>query len=518
MRNGLLLLFIISLTTQAKVVTKKYPTWAITCTVDHGQIVPNTSIIVSFGAQKDTYPKITYDDMYQLETAKRRNQFIHAYNEINGTYTDDGCIVCKVSSNTIDKIKFKIQNEEGVLNLKNKNTPQISVVDISLASNMKIRDREFVVTEDSSTYTLSSKEGINFSTTEKVIYPFSITGQPQGISIRISKDSLNNMYNSDIGDIVIQGHIPAMLLYENGYAEGLVSVSSFLIRIENAKLTLKSGELIQIDNSSVNNNYAVTTDDIKLLPGWYEKFKERTKPNEGETLTHYYHRAYTADSLYKVKQELEQKRLLAQREKEKLEREKREEERRRLYQEYEYPDGIIYFCPNPILDTGYFRTASHRVTYDKTNKYYNTSDGELRFAVDEKGYRKWDILYYENKPIFFNVYTWYVNGVIESIKSYHYNSQNIYNAQNIYVICHFFTDGELRSAYQYGSGNSNKNVLRKSKESHPTFGGYSCKQYDLNGKYERSISWKIGEEPYGLFIYKFAPNRLEFNKLKPVNN
>ena len=84
------------------------------------------------------------------------------------------------------------------------------------------------------------------------------------------------------------------------------------------------------------------------------------------------------------------------------------------------------------------------------------------------------------------------------------------------MICHFFTDGKLRSAYQYGRGNNGKNVLRLSKESHPTFGGYTCKQYDLNGQYERSISWEIGEKPYGLFVYQFAPNRLIFDKLEPI--
>lgn len=181
------------------------------------------------------------------------------------------------------------------------------------------------------------------------------------------------------------------------------------------------------------------------------------------------------------------------------------------YQDYDYPDDIIYFTPETYGYKGhfYFRTSSSKITYDKTNKYF-TSGTTLRFAVDDNGYRKWEIVYNNNIPQYLNEYTWYENGTIESIKSYHYDTKEIY------IICHFFTDGKLRSAYQYGRGNKGKNVLRRSKESHPTLGLYSCKQYDLDGKYERSISWGIGEEPYGLFVYRFSPNRLIFNKMTPV--
>lgn len=181
------------------------------------------------------------------------------------------------------------------------------------------------------------------------------------------------------------------------------------------------------------------------------------------------------------------------------------------YQDYNYPDGIIYFMPEPRGETDYFRLTSSKITYDKTNKYF-TSESTLRFAVDDNGYRKWEIVYSNGNPKYLNEYTWYVNGVIESIKSYHYDTKEIY------FICHFFTDGKLRSAYQYGRGNKGKNVLRRSKESHPTFGGYSCKQYDLDGQYERSISWRIGEKPYGYFYgySQFSPNRLIFKEMRPV--
>lgn len=71
------------------------------------------------------------------------------------------------------------------------------------------------------------------------------------------------------------------------------------------------------------------------------------------------------------------------------------------YQDYKYPDGIIYFTPEPYAISNYFETSSskRKITYDKTNKYF-TCDGKLKFAVDENGYRKWDIVYYDNKPKF----------------------------------------------------------------------------------------------------------------------
>lgn len=183
--------------------------------------------------------------------------------------------------------------------------------------------------------------------------------------------------------------------------------------------------------------------------------------------------------------------------------------RSNYYQEYNYSSSIEYFNPKEEHPSS---TYAHYVTYDKIKKCYScrykpTDENiQLQFVVDDKGFRKWEIVYgNNNKPEFINDFTWYSNGEIESIKSYHYSTKKIY------LSCNFFSDGKLRSAYQYGFSRSGEIILRKSKESHPSFGGYTCKLYDLNGNYERSIDWEIGK-----WIWGMSPARLEFDKLKPI--
>lgn len=192
------------------------------------------------------------------------------------------------------------------------------------------------------------------------------------------------------------------------------------------------------------------------------------------------------------------------------------------FQEYEYSGKIDWFDPKResrytlISNDGALWNiplATSYITYDKKNKRYSCrwkrKQIELEFAVDDKGLRKWEIVYGDNdKPEFINEFTWYSNGEIESIKSYNFNTKKIY------LSCNFFSDGTIRSAYQYGPGNSGENILRKSKESHPTYGGFTSKLYDLNGQYERSISWKIGESIYG--GSSLIPSIFDFKKLKPI--
>lgn len=195
--------------------------------------------------------------------------------------------------------------------------------------------------------------------------------------------------------------------------------------------------------------------------------------------------------------------------------------RSNYYPEYTYPSEwpdyhkIEYFDP---IEEQQYETHDKYITYDKTNKRYScryektSKHIDLVFTVNEKGYRKWEVIYKNGTPTYLNEYSWYSNGIVESIKSYHYSTKKIYLA------CYFFSDGKLRSAYQYGRGNSGENILRKSKESHPTLGGYSCKLYDLNGNYERSIEWKIGtgESLWGQYVQKMAPSHLVFGNLKPI--
>ena len=130
------------------------------------------------------------------------------------------------------------------------------------------------------------------------------------------------------------------------------------------------------------------------------------------------------------------------------------------YQAYTYPcewpdyNKIEYFDP---IEEQLFDTHDKYITYDKTNKRYfckydKSSKYDLVFAVNEKGWRKWEVVYKNGTPTYLNEYTWYSNGIVESIKSYHYTTKKIYLA------CYFFSDGKLRSAYQYERGNSRENI------------------------------------------------------------
>ena len=185
-----------------------------------------------------------------------------------------------------------------------------------------------------------------------------------------------------------------------------------------------------------------------------------------------------------------------------------------LYQRYEY-EGVIEFF-NPTDERREYTFASD-ITYNKassryTCKYEDSKEVALEFTIDDRGYRKMEIVFTDGKPMFINKFRWYANGTIESIETFSYSTKKIY------LSCKFFSDGVLRSAYLHEQGNSGENILRKSKESHPTLGGYTCKLYDLNGNYERSIEWNIGigESLFGgTFIQRMAPSKIDFNKLKP---
>jgi hypothetical protein len=80
-------------------------------------------------------------------------------------------------------------------------------------------------------------------------------------------------------------------------------------------------------------------------------------------------------------------------------------------------------------------------------------------------------------------------------------------------VINFFSDGSFKNAYLYDKGNSGKNILRKSKEAHPTYGGFLTRLYDLDGHYEKTIEWYIG----GVHGQRdLAPWALELNKLKRI--
>lgn len=189
--------------------------------------------------------------------------------------------------------------------------------------------------------------------------------------------------------------------------------------------------------------------------------------------------------------------------------------RRNNFPEYTYSGTLEYFDPSSERLISIYNP---RLIYEKAKKQYTCKDkdGEdayLIFAVDDKGLRKYEIVLNDGKATYINKFTWYTNGVIESILTY------TYDTRKLYLSCHFFSDGKLKSAHQYGPGNTGDNVLRKSKVADTSFDGYTSRLYDLNGNYERDIKWGIGEGESlfgGRYDLDMAPGILRLNDLKPV--
>lgn len=143
----------------------------------------------------------------------------------------------------------------------------------------------------------------------------------------------------------------------------------------------------------------------------------------------------------------------------------------------------------------------------------NKGETQLDFWVDDHGRRGEEIIYSNGRPRYINQYAWYSNGEIRSIKSYHFDTKLIYLSIN------FFSDGSFKNAYQYEKGNDGETILRKSKEAHPTYGGFITKQYDLDGNYEKTIKWKIGDEPetiWGVLRYDFIPDEVNVKYLEQI--
>lgn len=167
------------------------------------------------------------------------------------------------------------------------------------------------------------------------------------------------------------------------------------------------------------------------------------------------------------------------------------------YIKYEARD-ISVFSPDKeeavsFSSSGWFYQYSY-LRYDKETKRFVGIDKyegeewiEFEFIVDDYGRRIEEIVYEDKMPKYRNKLTWYSNGEVQSIKSYHYATNEIY------LVINFFSDGSFKNAYKYEKGNNGNLILRKSKEAHPTFGGFSIKQYDLDGNYEKMTEWSIGD-------------------------
>lgn len=149
---------------------------------------------------------------------------------------------------------------------------------------------------------------------------------------------------------------------------------------------------------------------------------------------------------------------------------------------------------NPFKEYADDMTAKY-MSYDKKKCTYYFSCYEdkiqLSFQLNKNNKHISEAIYDDGVLLYITYLTWYSNGEIESIRVYDQKRKELY------LLCNFFSDGTLRSAYKYGPGNGGKNILLRSKEAHPTYGGYTVKQYDLNGNYERITKWNIGENDIG---------------------
>lgn len=157
----------------------------------------------------------------------------------------------------------------------------------------------------------------------------------------------------------------------------------------------------------------------------------------------------------------------------------------------------------PFYQVGYMNPKAEGIStvickyivYDKDEHAYYCYDNiesktlKLMISVDENGNRLQDIVYNSSpsQPFIKNVFELYPDGNVKKLQSF------LLPNTKPSLVLNYYSDGALRSAYLYGKGYSNSFVLRKSKESHPTIGGYTSKQYDFNGNYERNINWDIEE-------------------------
>ena len=150
------------------------------------------------------------------------------------------------------------------------------------------------------------------------------------------------------------------------------------------------------------------------------------------------------------------------------------------------------------------------ITYDIKKGIYRCMDknGEIKLdlTVDSEFHHLKEVVYREGQPKYTNIFTWYSNGKVESIRTYEYDS----NRLCFFVT--FFTNGHLKSAYEYEIVNGGENVLRKSKEYSASRSKYVSKSYDLNGNYEQNIEWRIGEAKLWIYFpydWEWVPDELK---------
>lgn len=119
--------------------------------------------------------------------------------------------------------------------------------------------------------------------------------------------------------------------------------------------------------------------------------------------------------------------------------------------------------------------------------FFSTVMLKIRSELNTQGEHVSDILFDKNgNPEYKVSYFWYLNDKLSKYTVYSYQKKH-----NIFLV-NFYTDGKLKSAYNYCCGNGGKWITRMSKIADPSNDYYSIRQYDFDGNYERDTNWTIG--------------------------
>lgn len=153
--------------------------------------------------------------------------------------------------------------------------------------------------------------------------------------------------------------------------------------------------------------------------------------------------------------------------------------------------GVWYF--DPMRGYNGLKMPVFGIVYCKETDFYSIknkfNETVLEVKIDKNGRHVEEIIFdTDNNPKYINFIKSNPDGKAETIRTYHYDTKELY------LVLNYFSDGALRSAYEYRFNEDKKPVVVRSKESHPSFtNSYTCKLYDFNGNYERTINWGIGE-------------------------
>ena len=298
----------------------------------------------------------------------------------------------------------------------------------------------------------------------------------------------------DIGALLMKANTDVTLKYKNkSQFDGNVTPideGNGLVSLEMAygKYTYPNGETF-VGNMTKNPEGRFGTDGITY-------FNDGTV-KEGNWLAAY---NLTAEEMKRVQQEVNPSQARDQAEKLIFGRKHVEYQLKpEADQDFGYTYYVRYFHVGGYNE-GPINQICRYIVYNADEKLYycyvDNKNKELfcAISIDENGNHLKEIEYErigntnEFRSVSYNLFERYPDGSLSAIKTYACGSNKPV------LVCHFFSDGALRSAYRYGDGNGGKTVLRKSKEAHPTLGGYTSKQYDFDGNYERLIEWPIGEE------------------------